>query len=106
MKLATLRTPGRDGRLVVVSRDLRRAVAAEGVAPTLQAALDDWDTIAPKLQTLQSRLETGSVAQAFDLDMDKLAAPLPRAYAWIDSSVYLNHMELARKLRCVTPPEG
>lgn len=106
MKLATLRAPGRDGRLVVVSRDLQRAVAAEGVAPTLQAALDDWDTIAPKLQTLQSRLETGSVAQAFDLDMDKLAAPLPRAYAWIDSSVYLNHMELARKLRGVKPPEG
>ena len=106
MKLATMRTSARDGKLIVVSRDLRRAVAADGIASTLQAALDDWDAAAPRLQALQQQLETGSVPHAFDLDMNKLAAPLPRAYAWIDSSVYLNHMELARKLRGVKPPEG
>lgn len=106
MKLATMRTSARDGKLIVVSRDLRRAVAADGIASTLQAALDEWDSLAPRLHKLQQQLEMGSVSQAFDLDMNKLAAPLPRAYAWIDSSVYLNHMELARKLRGVKPPEG
>ena len=67
MKLASLKS-GRDGRLVVVSRDLKRAVAADGIAPTLQAALDDWDTVAPKLQALSEALASGKADGAFDFD--------------------------------------
>lgn len=106
MKLATLRTDSRDGRLIVVSRDLKRAASAEHIAPTLQAALDNWPVAGPKLEKFHEQLESGSVAAAFELDFARLAAPLPRAYAWIDSSVYLNHMELARSLRGVKPPDG
>lgn len=105
MKLGTLRTSHRDGALVVCSRDLTRAVRADAVAPTLQAALDDWDTIAPRLQALADELEQGRAPGAFALDLAQLAAPLPRPHGWIDSSVYLNHMELARRLRGVEMPE-
>jgi len=106
MKLATLRDGTPDGALVVVSRDLSRAVAATGIAPTLLAALDDWERRAPQLQDLSNRLAAGSLEGAFLLEPHRLAAPLPRAFGWIDSSVYLNHMELARKLRGATVPDA
>jgi len=106
MKLATLRDGTPDGALVVVSRDLARAVAAAGIAPTLLAALDDWERTAPQLQGLSNRLAAGSLDGAFRLEPQRLAAPLPRAFGWIDSSVYLNHMELARKLRGATVPDA
>jgi len=106
MKLATLRDGSRDGRLLVVSRDLARALDAGAAAPTLQAALDAWETAAPKLADLSQSLDAGAAPGTFDLNLDRLAAPLPRAYGWIDSSVYLNHMELARKLRGATVPEA
>lgn len=105
MKLGSLRTSGRDGALVVCSRDLARAVSAAAITPTLQAALDDWDAVAPRLQTLADELERGRAAGAVALDVAQLAAPLPRPHGWIDSSVYLNHMELARRLRGVEMPE-
>ena len=98
MKLASLRS-GRDGELVVVSRDLARAVRAQDVAPTLQRALDDWARAAPGLQQLADALEAGSCSGAFALDPGALAAPLPRAYQWIDGSAYVNHVELVRKAR-------
>ena len=98
MKLASLRS-GRDGELVVVSRDLVRAVRAQDVAPTLQRALDDWARAAPELQQLADALEAGSCSGAFALDPGALAAPLPRAYQWIDGSAYVNHVELVRKAR-------
>lgn len=104
MKLGTLRTGSRDGALIVCSRDLRRAVPAHAIAPTLQAALDDWDRVAPVLEDLSGKLATGRAPGAFELDHTRLAAPLPRPYGWIDSSVYLNHMELARRLRKVEMP--
>lgn len=106
MKLATLRTSHRDGTLIVCSRDLTRAVAAGGIAKTLQAALDDWVDVAPKLQALANDLEQGKAAGSFALDPTRLAAPLPRPHGWIDSSVYLNHMELARRLRGAEVPEA
>jgi fumarylacetoacetate (FAA) hydrolase len=98
MKLGSLKS-GRDGRLIVVSRDLTRAVSAEAVAPNLQAALDRWAETAPKLEALARALEGGSANGSFLLDPAQLASPLPRAYQWCDGSAYLHHVELVRKAR-------
>ena len=103
MKLASLKH-GRDGRLVVVSRDLTRYVEATGIAATMQAALDDWATIEPQLKALSDRLNAGGVADAKPFDAAQCAAPLPRAYQWVDGSAYLNHVELVRKARNAEMP--
>jgi fumarylacetoacetate (FAA) hydrolase len=105
MKLATLRTDRRDGELIVCSRDLARAVSAKSIAATLQTALDDWAVAAPHLAALARDLEQNRASGAFALDLTRLMAPLPRTFGWIDSSVYLNHMELARRLRGVEMPD-
>ena len=104
MKLASLREGGRDGTLVVVSRDLSRAVRATGIAATLQQALDGWDSVEPMLRQLSDALEAGTADGAFDLDMGTLASPLPRAYQWADGSAYVNHVELVRKARGAEVP--
>ncbi len=104
MKLASLKEGGRDGTLVVVSRDLARAVKATGIAPTLQAALDDWHAVAPRLNALSEALNGGSADNAFDLDVAKLAAPLPRAYEFVDGSAYLPHVERVRRARGAEVP--
>ena len=104
MKLATLKTGARDGKLIVVSRDLTRAVAASEVAPTLQAVLDDWHAKAPKLAQLSVLLNTGRAADAFDFDPNRCSSPLPRAYQWADGSAYVNHVELVRKARGADMP--
>jgi len=106
MKLASLKEGGRDGTLVVVSRDLQRAVRAAGIAPTLQAALDDWSNAAPRLNALSDALNAGSAADAFALDVDKLAAPLPRAYEFVDGSAYLPHVERVRRARGAEVPKS
>ena len=103
MKLASLKD-GRDGRLVVVSRDLRRAADASAVASTLQAALDDWERVSPRLADLSQALEAGGVAHR-PFDPAQCASPLPRAYAWLDGSAYVNHVALVRKARGVAVPE-
>jgi len=102
MKLASLKH-GRDGRLVVVSRDLARMVSAETVASTLQAALDEWSAAAPRLKALAQRLENGTI-ESEPFDESQCAAPLPRAYQWADGSAYVNHVELVRKARGATMP--
>jgi fumarylacetoacetate (FAA) hydrolase len=104
MKLASLRS-GRDGRLVVVTRDLSRAADASSVAPTLQAALDRWDELEDPLCKLGDALDRGSVA-SFPFDPAACAAPLPRAYQWIDGSVYVNHVELMRRSRNAELPDS
>jgi fumarylacetoacetate (FAA) hydrolase len=104
MKLATLKEGGRDGTLIVVSRDLTRAVKASDIAPTLQRVLEDWGGLAPRLQALSDKLNAGEVPGAFTLDTAKLAAPLPRAYQWADGSAYVVHVELVRKARGVEMP--
>jgi len=106
MKLATLKTGTRDGALLVVSRDLETAVRADAIAPTLQAALDDWDALAPKLQTLSDKLNKGEAADAFAFDQAACHSPLPRAYQWADGSAYVNHVELVRKARGAEMPES
>ncbi|MEO5812278.1 MAG: fumarylacetoacetate hydrolase family protein [Rhodanobacter sp.] len=106
MKLGSLKAGGRDGTLVVVSRDLTRAVPAGAIAPTLQAALDDWSNTAPRLNTLFAELEAGNAAGTFALNMSALAAPLPRAYEFVDGSAYLPHVERVRKARGATVPES
>lgn len=104
MKLATLRRGGRDGTLVVVDRSLARAVEAGGIVATLQAALDDWSEVAPQLGELARRLEAGTAPGAFAFDPAEAAAPLPRAFQWVDASAYLNHVELVRKARGAPMP--
>jgi fumarylacetoacetate (FAA) hydrolase len=102
MKLASLKH-GRDGRLVVVSQDLTRATDAFVVVPTLQAALDDWPRVAPRLMDLAESLEHGSVP-SFRFHEHEAASPLPRAYQWADGSAYVNHVELVRKARGAEMP--
>src|SRR5215831_12697600 len=97
MKLASLRH-GRDGRLVVVSRDLTRAADASAVAPTLQAVLEDWDAAAPRLTELADALEAGRIAH-LSFDPARCAAPLPRSFGWADGSAYVNHVALVRRAR-------
>lgn len=104
MKLASLKEGGRDGTLIVVSRDLSRAVKASGIAPTLQAALDDWSALAPRLNALSEDLNEGRAEGAFALEIAKLAAPLPRAYEFVDGSAYLPHVERVRKARGAEVP--
>jgi fumarylacetoacetate (FAA) hydrolase len=103
MKLASLTGPGRDGALVVVSRDLARAAHAASVAPTLQAALDDWARSRPALGALARDLESGRVA-SIPFDPKQALAPLPRAYHWVDGSAYVNHVELVRRSRGAEMP--
>lgn len=105
MKLATLKNGTRDGRLVVVSRDLTRCTDASFLAPTLQAALDDWARIAPHLAALSESLEHGSVPAERFHEHDA-HSPLPRAYQWADGSAYVNHVELVRKARGAEMPSS
>lgn len=106
MKLGSLKEGGRDGTLVIVSRDLGRAVQATGIAPTLQRALEDWTNLAPRLNALSDALNDGSADGAFDLDVAKLAAPLPRAFEFLDGSAYLPHVARVRKARGAEVPES
>jgi len=99
MRLATLRDGTRDGALIVVMPDGQSYRPARAVAPTLQAALDDWERCEPLLRALSR--EGGG---AMSLDLAALHSPLPRAYEWIDGSAYLNHVRLVRKARGAEPP--
>ncbi|HET8597539.1 MAG TPA: fumarylacetoacetate hydrolase family protein [Castellaniella sp.] len=106
MKLATLKNESRDGRLVVVSRDLAQCVAVPEIAPTLQAALDDWDACLPGLRAAYDRLNSGQDGAARPFDPAACHSPLPRAYQWADGSAYLNHVELVRRARNSQVPES
>ncbi len=105
MKLASLRDGSRDGRLVVVSRDLTRYTVAGGIAPTLQRALDDWDLLRPRLEALAHDLELGAVPSDRFREHQALS-PLPRAYQWADGSAYVNHVALVRQARGAEMPES
>ena len=104
MKLATLKAGGRDGTLVVVSRDLVTCQAVPDIARTLQAALDDWDAVAPRLQQVYAQLNDGNADGAESFIEQECHSPLPRAYQWADGSAYINHVELVRKARNADVP--
>jgi fumarylacetoacetate (FAA) hydrolase len=104
MKVATLKDGSRDGTLALVSRDLVRAVAVPEIAPTLQAALDEWDTVAPRLEKLYAQMNEGKTTRAVAFDPGQAHSPLPRAYQWADGSAYVNHVELVRQARGAAMP--
>jgi fumarylacetoacetate (FAA) hydrolase len=111
MKLGSLKEGGRDGTLIVVARDLSKAVKASGIASTLQRALEDWSNTAPRLNALYDVLnaspaETINGEPVFVVDFAQLAAPLPRAYEFVDGSAYLPHVERVRKARGAEVPES
>ena len=104
MKFATLADGSRDGRLVLVSRDLARALPVPSVARTLQQALDRWAQVEPALRALAADLEAGRAAGAERFDADRALSPLPRSHHWVDGSAYVNHVELVRKARGAEMP--
>ena len=103
MKLASLKE-GRDGRLVVVSRDLARCLAVPDIAATMQQALDRWEALAPPLRQVYQALNDGHEGEAFPVGSGGVSAPLPRAFHWVDGSAYVNHVELVRKARGAAMP--
>ncbi|WP_397453281.1 fumarylacetoacetate hydrolase family protein [Pseudomonas sp. NA-150] len=106
MKLATLKNGSRDGGLLLVSRDLRQALDVGHIAATLQLAIERWDQIEPRLQALYLTLNQGQAAGAFAFDPTRIAAPLPRAYQWLDGSAFLSHGALMQKAFNLDPIEG
>lgn len=106
MKLATLADGSRDGRLLLVSRDLTQAVEAADIAPTLQAAIDHWSTVESALQSRYAALNLGEAQGAFAFDPRQVMAPLPRAWQWLDGSCFLNHGDLMQRAFNLDPIEG
>ncbi|MEQ8660101.1 MAG: fumarylacetoacetate hydrolase family protein, partial [Gammaproteobacteria bacterium] len=104
MKLASLRAGGRDGTLIVVDDALARACVVSAIAPTLQAALERWETVEPALHEVAAALAAGTADASFPLDVAALASPLPRSYQFLDGSVYLHHMARARRARGAPMP--
>lgn len=104
IKLGSLKEGGRDGTLVVVSRELNLALAVPDIAGTLQSALENWLEVEPQLQRRADSLEKGTAARAFSFNEKMMASPLPRAYQWADGSAYLSHMRLVRKARGAEMP--
>ncbi len=106
MKLASINDGSRDGRLVVVSRDLDKCTAVPAIAQSLQQALDQWDEVEPALLRVYEALNAGRVAAVEPFDETRCHSPLPRAYQFVDGSAYLNHVELVRKARGAVVPES
>ena len=104
MKLATLKDGSRDGRLVVVSRDLSRYQHVPKISATLQHALDNWELVSPALEQVYALLNTGDAVDTHPFDQQYCHSPLPRAYQWADGSAYINHVELVRKARNAEVP--
>ncbi|MFC3195526.1 fumarylacetoacetate hydrolase family protein [Marinicella sediminis] len=104
MKLATLNNLTRDGQLIVVNRAGTQAVKVPHIAQTMQQALDNWENVAPQLNTVYEHLNQGGLNDAFDLDLDQVIAPLPRAYQFLDGSAYLAHVERVRRARGADMP--
>ena len=106
MKLASLKAGGRDGTLIVVSRDLGYARRVPEIARTLQQALDDWARLEPKLKPVAELLNQGAASDFFPFEASDCAAPLPRGFQWADASAYVNHVELVRRARGAPMPES
>jgi len=104
VKLATLKDGTKDGKLLVVSKDLKRAVIAASVATTLQHALESWETSAPRLQSLYTNINDRNAAGSFPLEIPQLSSPLPRAWQWLDASAFHSHGDLMEKVFNTPPP--
>jgi len=104
MKLASLKEGGRNGTLIVVSRDLETAVTVPNIASNLQEALDNWENTSPSLVETYDLLNAGKCKNSFKLDTRLLNSPLPRTYQWLDGSAYVHHVELVRKARGAEMP--
>lgn len=107
MKLASLKSASsRDGELCVVNQALTKAIRVSQIAPTMQYALEHWQTVEPKLQKIYQHLNENDLDNAFNFDPQQCTSPLPRAYQWADGSAYVNHVELVRKARGVEMPDN
>jgi len=106
MKLASLKAGGRDGSLIVVDRNLKTYASAAAVAPTLQAAIDNWSECETALREIYLKLNDGSHEAAQPLVMTDLASPFPRAFEFVDGSAYLPHVERVRRARGAEVPES
>jgi fumarylacetoacetate (FAA) hydrolase len=106
MRLASIRDGSRDGRLVVVSADLKTMAPARHIAPTLQAPIENWDRLSPTLGHLYDDLNAGEAPSALSAEPTEAESPFPRAYQFLDGSAYLNHVELVRKARGAEMPPG
>lgn len=104
MKLGTLKDGSRDGRLVVMSKDLTKIVDATGIVPTLLVAIEQWERVEPQLQKLYADLNAGRVADAVPFDATKMHAPLPRTWQWLDASAFHSHGDLLEKVFGTPPP--
>jgi fumarylacetoacetate (FAA) hydrolase len=105
MKFASIDLGGRDGRLALVSRDLKRAVLTTGIAQTMQQALDEWADVSPRLLALSNALNAGTAADSFAFDPSQALAPLPRAWQWLDGSAFHAHGELMAKVFGISNPQ-
>ncbi|MFV8346451.1 fumarylacetoacetate hydrolase family protein [Flavobacterium sp. ZB4P13] len=106
MKLATINNNTRDGRLVVVNKELTKAVEVNQIAPTMQFALDNWAKVEKDLKSVYENLNSNNVTDTIDFGTAKILAPIPRAYHWADGSAYVTHVELVRKARNAELPES
>lgn len=106
MKLATLKSTSRDGELIVVSPDHRRAVKAAGIASSLREAVENWREASPKLRALSRQMAAGPVPGEFKVTEEHLHSPLPRSFQWVDGSAFLHHVKLVRKARNAPLPEN
>ena len=97
MKLATIKNNTRDGQLIIVNRDLTKAVKVPEIAQTMQEALDNWDIISLKLEKVYNALQNNTMPNTFNFDSSQAMAAIPRAYHWADGSAYVTHVELVRK---------
>ncbi len=105
MKLASLKSNSRDGKLIVVSSSGRQAALAGSIAPSLRSAVENWASKKPALEDLYHKLNRLKAPGAFSIDPKQLLAPLPRSFAWIDGSAYIQHIKLVRKARGAPIPE-
>lgn len=106
MKLASIDNQTRDGQLVVVNKELTKAVKVPEIAETMQSAIDNWSEIQNKLQEIYEQLNADKLTSAFDFSSIKVMAPIPRAYHWADGSAYVTHVELVRKARNAELPRS
>lgn len=105
MKLASIKSNNRDGSLIVVSSDNKWAVSASSIVKSLREAIENWSSVQPVLENLYKELNTSKLSSAFIIEEEQLCSPLPRSFAWIDGSAYIQHIKLVRKARGAPLPE-